>query len=233
MKKMYGFSLTELLISLCLSALILLMLTRAYLSTKLQFDSNQRQIANQVDVAWVIAVMADSVRRSGFSPCGLVSRLKTSTRPILGLAVQHEVNDILTTGRMSEFFVEIDQIDNAQRLVMSPLWAINSRHPVMITDCYHAELNYVSRVGGVWALKKPLAFDYHHPVYLGTWIEERWFIKKNSQKKLALYYGTGKVEELTAAVESLKIVELQNMLLIKLGVPLGAPKEFVVRVRNG
>src|SRR5690242_19280686 len=80
MKKQFGFSLSELLISLLLASSIMAMLTQCYLNSKHQYMQAQKILALRFDLQWVSDLLADSIRRAGFTPCLGIEQLTAVDR---------------------------------------------------------------------------------------------------------------------------------------------------------
>lgn len=123
MRHLFGFSLIELLISLFLVSLISTMLIQAYVLNKQQYISIEAKLERHFDVQWVRDLLADSVRRAGFTPCLNIAQLEAIDRrkqpQFLGLNAIEIKKDSLQVNRMSEHFAEFIATAKAQQILVS------------------------------------------------------------------------------------------------------------------
>lgn len=226
--KHQGFSLPELLISLLLSSLLIIVIVNHYISCKKQAVETRKRVEAHFDVQMVIDSMRDSIRRAGFTPCLNLSQLETTAKDrkniqLTAIHINPEKKS-LTINRMSESFDYIvEQFSNTKLLTGEQI--IISKQKVLIADCYHAEINEVSRIkrlgqGLLIHFKKPLTHSYESPIYIGEWIHERFYISQRSNKN-ALFYGAKGADELTDAIHSLSIKRKQKNKKILIAVNLG------------
>jgi hypothetical protein len=239
-----GISLVELMISLFLSSLLMSALMQHYLCIKEQYNHTQQVLEQRLELQIISELIRDSTRAAGFAPCLGVNRLKTKDRrddsSSLAAITLDEKSQALKLARMSENFVVLLKELSATRLLLDGKHVFDARYPILIADCFHAEVHNIAhsektRQGVLITLKKPLSFQYSAPVYLGEWIEERFLIEKNKQGKSALFYHTSQREELTAHVNyfSARLIPHQSssLLQVTLGVANDEPILLETKVR--
>lgn len=212
MKYQNGFSLIEILLALFISSIILSMLIQFYVNNRNQYLKAQKQLSQQFEVQWVGELMANSIRRAGFTPCINVDRLEGVDRRTLGNMVQAVVvnNQSIQINRMEDDFIPLKAMKGASVLLLTK--PLNTKFPIIIADCQHVEINEIETIerlaqGFVVTLSKPLWFTYDDTAYVGSWLEERWFIKKNAFGKPSLYYHLFQTEELSPYIHALKVHE--------------------------
>jgi prepilin-type N-terminal cleavage/methylation domain-containing protein len=215
MKKQSGFSLSEMLISLFLSSLLATLLMQFYLSSKRQYSEIEAILSADFDLRWVNDLLADTIRRSGFTPCVGIDKLhlmdrRDDKRGGQAIQIENYPQQFIQINRMSEHFSSVLRILSPTQIRVSALASFHERHPLLIADCEHAEIHHAFRIernrdSALIYLAKPLRFTYASTAYIGEFLEERWFIKRNKQGKNALYYRLVHTEEITPLVHSLKI----------------------------
>jgi hypothetical protein len=242
MNKQLGVSLSEILISLFLSSMIITLLMQFYLSSKQQYSEAQEILATNFDLHWVGVLLSDSVRRAGFTPCLGVDQLevldhRAAGTVIQGLKILNQPQQSIYINRMSEHFAKVKSISSRTELIMSEAVVFPKNRPVLIADCTHAEVHQIANFGhSRLSLEKPLLFDYTTPTYIGELIEERWFIKTNKKGEKSLYYHLGQTEEVTSLVHSL-VVENHHrqgkpLLKVIMGLAHGKTYELWMAVRG-
>jgi hypothetical protein len=247
MKTHLGFGLPEILISLFLSSIIMTALTQFYLNTKHQYMETQKILAKHFDLQWISSLMADSIRRSGFTPCVSVDQLITADRRekpqiISGLKVYNQPNSMIKISRMSEFFSSMVNIVGFNQITVAKGAVLHEKRPLILADCKHAEVHEIQRInkldfgGYLITLSKPILFSYTETAYVGEWLEEKWFIKTNSRKVNSLYYQLVQTEELTPLVHSLEIIKRtayqRQLLEVNMGLDENKVHHFTVAVRG-
>lgn len=211
--KQMGMGLLEMMISLLLSTLVITALVQYYLNCKRHYQQLQIALDQTLEMQLVHDLMQTSVQMAGFTPCVSIPYL---TMHEAKFAIKATANS-LQIGRMSEDFATVRQFINATTVLTTPIRTL--KRPVLIADCYHAEIQEISQVyqsksATEITFKKPLHFTYIAPVYLGEWLEERFFIHPPAK---GLYYQMHHTEQLTPIVHSLS-VQLKNSCV---GVELG------------
>lgn len=220
MKKHAGISLSEVLLSLFLASLVATMLMQFYSSTKHQYIEAKKILSEHFDVRWVSDLMSDSIRRAGFTPCLGLDHLSVSDSRSPGVKIQAvkfetEPQRSLQINRMSEHFAQVQRFESTTQIVLDSPIVLNKKRPLLIADCEHAEvvriLNEETEQGGTRIiLTKPMHSEFLGETYVGEFLEERWFIKKNRQKKNTLYYQLKQTDEITSLIHSLT-VKIQNV----------------------
>lgn len=205
-----GFSLAEILISLFLASLLMTILSQVYWVTKKDYMAIQKRLDRHFDVLWVSELLANSIRRSGFTPCLGIEHLKMpEATPTLSYS---NATQSITTHRMEDHFVPIKKLLSPGKILVSTTTNLNEKRPLLIADCYHAEIHAIRQIdssssGKIITLDKPLAFNYLSTSYAGEWIEETWFVKNNTEGKPSLYYHYIQTEELTPLIQALQITK--------------------------
>lgn len=196
--------------ALMLASLLLMVLVNYYAHAKRHYYQIQQHVAEQVDLFLVSELMRTSVRRAGFTPCASVERLVTADRRHGDLPLVALINtpSSIQMNHMHERFNTVLGIQNKTRILITKDSAIKQGRTMMIADCYHAELHPVDQVTRVAneqviTLSAPLMFDYQDPVYVGEWLEERYFIQVNHDGHTGLFYRVSHAEELTPMVHAL------------------------------
>ncbi|KGP62392.1 hypothetical protein EP47_13245 [Legionella norrlandica] len=217
MKVQAGFGLSEILISLFLASLMTIVLTQLYLSCKSQYLKEQKLLEINLDLQWASDLISDSIRKAGFTPCLNIERLKTSDsrhlgRTIVGFQIENTSRSRLQINRMSEFFAEVVNILSPTQIITSQEIVSNIKHPIIISDCNHAEVHEILSInklrnGQLIALRKPLVFSYGKTIYLGEWLEEKWFIQQNNAGENALFYKLFQTEELSPFIHEFSVMK--------------------------
>ena len=225
------------MISLFLANLIIMGLMQVYLTTKRQYLKTQTLLETHFDVQWVSDLVSDSVRRAGFTPCLGLDYLNVRDRRSSD-SVVHAVsvaNHSITIKRMSEWF-SFAVIENPTTIALTQSPAFTKKTPILIADCEHAEVHTISNKtkSGIH-LNQPLLFHYTPPIYVGEWIEERWYIKKNAQGVDALFYKAKDAEELSPLIHALqaKIQTISGIRQMDINLGLAqATKQLQVVIRG-
>lgn len=234
MRVQSGFSLAEVLISLFLASLILSTLTQYYLSSKRQYLEAQKTVSDHFDLQWVSDLLADSIRRAGFTPCINIDKLRFKNPQLHALLLDKALIEV---NRMSEHFFEVLDVPNRSQVILPASAAINPRKKIIIADCVHAEVHEIEDVAknaftDRVTLSKPLLFRYKKPIYFAEWLEEKWFIRPNSKKIPALYYQLVRAEELTPLIHSLSAEKKNTLVKVLLGLEGGKSRTLFVGMRT-
>lgn len=241
MSRQYGVSLTELMISLCLSSLLMMALIQTWLTGNRHYNQSQIILEQGFELQLVNELIRDSVRLAGFMPCIGITHLIAKDRrdkphPLVAVDLISDNSHSITLARMGEDFVNVLQQIGPSRLLVDKGHSFNIGNAIVIADCYHAEVHVVADSkktprGWIVSLEKPLDFDYILPFHLGEWLEERFFIQKNREGKSALYYGTNHTEELTDQVNDLSIQLQSSLVRITLSLAKGGNVVLNTQVR--
>lgn len=242
MKYQRGLSLSEVLISLFLTSLIISALTQFYLSNKRQYIEAQQILDKNFDLQWVGDLLSDSFRRVGFTPCLSVNQLTTKdmrdfSDHLSGFKSTNSPRQLVQINRMSEHFSKVLAISGATRILISRQVTLNPQHPVIIADCRHAEVHQILQIDTLdqktlVTLNRPLFYSYESETYIGEWLEEQWFIKQNKTGANALYYSLYHTEEITPLVHSMHVEYDKHLIKVRMGLDQGVIKQLMVAVRE-
>lgn len=239
-----GFSLSEVLVSLFLSSLILLSLVQFYASSKKQYLKVQKELTEQFDLQWVSDLLGDSIRRAGFTPCLGIDQLKVldsrnTGRLISAMTLETGVNQAIHINRMSEYFTQVIKIRNPYEIIVPQVF-FKEQRPIIIADCEHAEIHHISTLDKLSSmyrinLSRPLKYPFASTTYVGEWLEEKWFIHVSEGHK-SLYYKQSHAEELSPLIHSLKVrsrrVHQKQWLEISLGFEQDREQQLMIAVRG-
>lgn len=243
MKKQAGISLSEVLISLLLSSLMVTILIQFYLSNKRHYLKSESMLTASLDLHWVSALLSDSIRRAGFTPCLSIDQLnfKKQGQIVHGFQIENESQQALQINRMHEHFAKVLRIQNRTQILVPRATVFNEKRSLLIANCEHAELKRILKMqphasGVQITLDSPLQFSYTGTVYVGEYLEERWFIKKNTHGDPSLFYKLVQAEEITPIIQSLsmQLQQVQDKVFIKvtMGLLEGKTRSIRVAVRN-
>jgi hypothetical protein len=223
-----GLSLVELMISLAFACLLLSALLSLFISCKTHYLNLQTILETEYELQLVSELLRDSSRSAGFMPCLGLNHLTSKD----GRDPRHRLSAIaldvgklhaLQFSHMSEHFVKVNQVISPTRLLIEGSLSLPRGRPIVLADCYFAEVQRVSHSqpsgkNTLVSLEKPLSFSFHPPVYLGEWVEERYYVGTNSQGEQALFYDANRGEELTNQVVHLaaSFVRLADAVLLKI-----------------
>lgn len=246
MKRHSGFGLTEILISLFLSSLIITSLIQLYFSVKRHYFISEQIIAEQLEMQWVSDLLSDSIRRAGFTPClNINSLITTDTRhlshSVKGIKWGAAHEQYLQLNRMSDVFTEQVQFKNTTELLLVNRLAVNTHRPLIIADCQHAEIHQIlntkkTTTGQRITLAAPMRYSYEQSVFVGEWIEEQWMVKPNHHGINSLYYRSLQTEELSPLIHSLSVsdetIAGTQFIKIQLGLDGDKTHELMIRIRS-
>jgi len=231
-----GSSLVELMVALLLSSFLCALLIQQYLISKRHYLDVQKTLSQSSELVWITELLRNSIRHAGFTPCANINQLQGVDHRSQSPIPQAIALDELNITRMSTDFSPVirQQFDkvsvtNNTRFKVGQL--------VLVSDCFHAEIEHISAIshGGneaILHLSAPLTFVYQSPIFVGEWLEERFFIRKNTQGEKALYYQQQQSEELSDAIDELTAEDQQGVLLITLRLKKGELIPLKTRVRS-
>ncbi|MBI2786290.1 MAG: prepilin cleavage protein [Legionella longbeachae] len=246
MNRQMGISLSEVLISLLLASIMMTLLIQLYLNSKNQYIAAEKILSVGFDLQWVSDLMSDSFRRAGFTPCLGIDQLlvvdrRSNLEPIHALQIENQPHQLIQVNRMNEHFTKIIKIESATEILVENPVVLQRKRPIMIADCAHAEVHSLFSVarqanGSLITLDKPLYFSYDKSAYLGEYLAERWFIRKNAKGNNTLHYQSIQTEEVSPLIHSLHIknqrVHNKQFLEIMLGLDEGKTQKLMVAVRG-
>lgn len=246
MKLQSGFGLTEILVSLFLSTIIITSLIQLYLNVKRSYLEFQKVLEVHLEIQWITDLLTDSIRRAGFTPCLGVDHLVSMDMRHFGTSlrgikwVQSSVQS-LQINRMSEIFSErISFISPTELTVASPV-VFNKHRSLIVADCQHAEVHQILKVdklakGQKITLATPILYSYDEATFVGEWIEEQWMFKPNAKGVNTLHYRSIQTEELSALIHSLSVygelIHGRQYIKINMNLDKNQPHEFSAMVRS-
>lgn len=245
-EKQSGFGLVELLVSFIIGLLVMQILFDQYLQTKKQFIQIQSELEASFDLQMIDDLMRQSTRSAGFTPCLNINRLKTIDRRngnenLISIAINSTIYPKLQINRMNDDFTLVKKIISPTQILIETNQRLNTKHPVLIADCYSAEVHNIKSMtatseGQLLELKKPIAFEYKFPMYLGEWVEETFFIQKGVLGQNSLFYKAERIDELSSMVKQMQ-VKIENgpegdLIHIILALSNDHYREIDVRVRS-
>lgn len=235
-KAQCGFSMAEVCISLFIGAFLLTGLVSTYTQSRLHYQQNQIWVDQQMELLWVNQLLVNAIHQAGFTPCARLNQLKTAAG-IKAIETLGMNGSGLKLARMSETFTQVRSIEAAQRLHLGEPGHFKVSRPILVADCWHAEvqgLAAVEKKGGeqILTLRNPLVFNYQQPVYVGEWLEESWFVKASSATQSVLYYQRDKPEPLSSLLNYFTVNLKRNRLEFSLGSSAEQSINTMVWLRN-
>ncbi|WP_133127049.1 hypothetical protein [Legionella nagasakiensis] len=242
--KEQGFGLPELLISLLLASFIILALVNQYVGAKRHDRFTQYAIEQALELQLVTDLMRDSIRRAGFTPCLNINHLITIDRRnghknLQAIEIKHAQQDSIHIQRMDEAFDLMIHINNPTEFMIRKSM-FKSSQVVLISDCMHAEIHQIKAVkshqnGQRITLSEPLLFNYQKPIFVGEWLQERFYIHPK-KGEAALFYRLNRADELASFIKSMRVHLKQSgrylVLAVILGLSHGQEIQFETSVRS-
>lgn len=235
-----GFSLIEIILSFFLFSLIIVALGTIYFNIKRNIIYTQSILDQYLDLQLTMNLMRNSVKNSGFTPCGNLENLETVNlegKKLNSLNLEHGTHKSIYTTRMSERFHPILKKINAKQFLSNA--KICKNKIILIADCFHAEVQTVQRAEKIkekrfiLTLAKPLVFTYSPPIYWGEWIEEEFYIHKNKMNEQSLFYkNKHHSEELTTMISNLIATKAANLIKITLTIKNLQDVALLIKIRN-
>lgn len=225
--KQQGIGLPEVMISLLLASLIIIALMNHYISIKQHYSRLQSSVDDAMELQWAGDIIRDSIRQAGFTPCLNVEHLITENLAAIEVDVDLKIN------RMSSRFNMVLNNSNPSRILLTSTTLLHDDRSVLIADCYHAEVGRVLEVkhssnGQMVVLANPLIFVYQPPVYVGEWVQERFFIRQSK----GLFYQRDHTDELTPLVKNMLVKQTKNLVKVILVLKNGMDLELETRIRG-
>lgn len=233
MKRFDGMGLPEMMISLLLSSLISIALLQYFIGVKQQYHMLETQLDVTNQTQWVVDLLRNSIRQAGFTPCLRIDKLVAiDHRQIDPNVTFISTQEGLLSAYMSPYFDEVIDVINATQLLATRTQAVRLDYPVLIADCYHAEVVTVKAVQSLAnqqtiTLNTPLLFDYQPPVFVGEWVEEQFWVKNN--RLLYRYHHT---DELTHVVQTMFVDMNRSLIDVTLGQADGRKVRVTTRIRS-
>lgn len=243
-KHLLGTSFIEILVSLFLSTFLITALIEHYLITKKQYLQVQNTLENELEIQLVQNLFRDSIRLAGFTPCLSIDRLVTINHQTNNRLHSIQIDSLpaksLRLFRMKEYFNSVFNFPASNQLLINKHHYYKKDQWVLIADCYHAEVQQIASIQAIGTknliyLKQPLYFKYEMPAYIGEWIEETFYIKKNQLGLTFLYYKKDQAEQLAPGILDLsaKLIKRQGkkLVLVTLKNQEGQPIELKTTIR--
>lgn len=231
--KQAGLGLPEMMISLFLSGMITVALMNQYVGIKQHFLRLQAAMGEALDVQWAGELIRDSIRHAGFTPCLNLDNLIVQDQrnsPMHLTAV--ELGSDLVIHRMSSKFNVVVGEPSSTYLQTTRDAILHTNQSILIADCEHAEVQNVLAVHNAQnvqyiTLEKPLAFHYQPPIYVGEWLQERFFVRR-----LGLFYQQEHVDELTDQITSMSLKQLASRIQVMFRTKSGQVYELETAIRG-
>lgn len=241
-----GLTLTEVLVSLLIASILMSVLTQCYITNKRQYLEIEKRLEQNFDVQWASELLSDSIRRAGFTPCVSMDLLtsidrRKEERGIKSIRIDNQLGQSIQINRMNDAFFELQEIQNPSQIFVPNTTSFHNNRPVLIADCEHAEVHDVLNIeklakGQLILLNKPLLYSYTTPIYIGEWLEEKWFVKNNKQGQPALFYKLMQTEELAPQIQALHISQKQRqhkqLIQIVMELDKGKTQQLMIAVRG-
>lgn len=238
-----GISLLEMMVALVSSSLIMLVLTNQYVGVKRHYAYFEKKLEQSLDRLLVSDLIRDSARKAGFTPCLGIDHLasidtRNGHQGLAAIEIQSAPNPGFISNHMHEKFGVLITQRSPSQLIVTKSTLHSEKKPVIIADCYHAEVHTVSVVKNrsqhqEVRLVKPLMFDYIPPIYIGEWLEERFYVRK---EKTTLFYQLGHTDAISNAVHgltvSLKTINSKRLLQVMLALDKDQIIKLDALVRN-
>lgn len=216
MRTITGYSLVEFLIALSLSSLIIMVLMQQYAVVKRYYFSSNKEVQLYQELIWIRSLLQRSIHNAGFTPCAnidtLISMDHQQQKPLQSFIAETD----LSLSHMDESYLSATLLSN-EYLQVKSTETFKEKDWLVFADCFHAERQQIRAIsfdasGSILQLAHPLTFPYQKQLYVGKWIQERYFVRENKLGKRILYYHYNKNEALSENVRELQI-SLQNDLV--------------------
>ena len=205
-QKTDGFGLVEWMIGLVIGSCLLALAGRYHVSISQHAHQTQQLSAQTMDRLMITDLIRTSIQQAGFTPCGAIEKLNITPtiRPI------ETQSNLLKIARMSEYFSIATHMENTHHLLVENDIPFKAGETVLIADCFQAEIQTIQSIHHdkqrtELLFKTPLHQSYLPPIYIGEWLQERFFIQNTPQGKTALYYQLQQAEVLSEHVQSMSI----------------------------
>jgi hypothetical protein len=181
-----GFSLMELLVCFSISMLLIGILIQHLLSVSRQYQQLHSVLEETIELQWVFDTIRARIRHAGFTPCRGLNQLHAidtrdrseTLKSMAAIAVQEGEEPRLLIQKMDETAFGLAEILTPNQVRIHH-HLFKSNQPVLISDCTHAEVHDIKKIGDIIQLNQPLVFHYSPEVYIGPWISEAFFFRKS------------------------------------------------------
>lgn len=230
--KSLGYSLIEMMVSLFLASLIMTALMQSYSACKKEYLRIDQMLDRRMVLMDLANQIRDAIQKQGFTPCLSLNHIEVTDQRYHSKSP--ETHQGLRLQRMSEQFSRVEKKLSPYELIIEPGHeSYRAGDAILIADCMHAEIHSVSKSADHHLhLKEPLAFAFRGSIYLGAWIDEFYYVRKNKAGKPVLIYQLKHSEELTPYVQSIKVKESQRFYQVDLGLDDGSHFEIEASSRQ-
>lgn len=189
---MHGIVLTEILVSMALSSMLVVGVINFYIGFKKQFLISHIKMEEFTEKKLITSLLRHRIYHAGFTPCMNLKYLKTQNKfdenkPINHLKLNQSSKHTLTIQRMNESFAISRVLNNQLMESDSNHMNLKKGDKILIADCYHAEtaeihsINYNSQKHFI-QLSEPLSFVYEDTVYFGQFMRESFYLETINDK---------------------------------------------------
>lgn len=237
--KQKGLTLVELLISLVLSCLLMAAMMQMFVSSKSNYEAIQQVLEAGFEQQQIIELLRDSTRRAGFAPCVGLEHLRVADRRsgkkwVKALSMQQQT---LQFSYMSSDFLPVKKMADPFNVLTEGYLDFKVNHPLLIADCFYAEIHNVIHsqkqgTGLAVTLAEALLFPFSDPVYIGNFIDERFYTGLDHKGNAALFYDANHAELLSTHIKELTTSLHKHLLQITLVPDKGDAELLETRVRT-
>lgn len=211
MFKYQGITILEFLLSLFLGSLLITFCFDLYLLVKKNMLAAEAFYEQSLAEQMAKSIIGTKIRQAGFTPCLPLGQLKMPAEQRLSAIEGAEKKaQFIQVSRMDGHFETLTEALNNVELLLprTSIKPYKVGEKILISDCKHAEIKTIAAITpfqGKQRLRFTQAFffEYENPFYLGRWIQEKFFIKKNRHNKMALFYKYHHTEEWTEGIQSI------------------------------
>ncbi len=235
--KMKGFNLVELSVSMALTLIVLSVLLQQYVQVKQYDDKLYASIEEVMEIYSILGLMRDRIQHAGFTPCQSLDYLKHSTDDLnkINFASLTLLPHQIVSRRMGEPFSSALTL-SANRIKLMKNIQCSPGDKVVIADCEHVEVRLVKQIeqgtkGIEMELQHPLTFSYRSNLYVGPWVEERFFMKPSKLGDSLLIYQTKHSETLSIQIQNMMITHDMNKIYVSLVPKQHPPLTMQVHLR--
>ena len=210
-KLIAAFSLTELLISLFLGALLSSIVLQQYCTLKSQFTFLTQALSQSMEENLSIDLLRETLHSVGFTPYGSIHNLQEIQSQVALSAALTSVDNGLVSYRMSADIAPLLNIyDTTIQIPDIPHVKVHSKIAVVNWCCYQiAVVKEVETVGQhlKLTLEHAISQKLQNNSFVGIWLEEH-FIIQNKKQQTGLYYKHHHTEQLHHQWNTLNLKEL-------------------------
>lgn len=215
-----GFFLSEILVCILLSSLIITGLMQQYSQIHRQNKILNLQIQENLDLQLVNLLLKNSIHSAGFTPCGNLDFLKKDLN--INLASVKFFENSIKISRMHEDYDEFSHTNDAIQF----LDKFVKNRQYLVADCYHIVLiaNDNKDIGIHY-----ITNNFIPPIYIGEYINEEFWVKNFK----SLYYRFKHSERLTENIKSIQSSWLDiGFMQVDLILMNNTVQKLLVRIRE-